>query len=149
MGRFWLADVVRGQWSPDERNERMRQTAVLDGHLVSIRLPQDPGQAGKEQAQALTRLLAGYSVKAIPVTGDKQVRADPFAAQVNAGNVFLMRAPWNGAVIEELRQFPSGRHDDVVDAAADAFNELTAGIPVGMPTYMPPRSEAMGYSALG
>ncbi len=149
VGRFWLADVVRGQWSPDERNERMRQTAVLDGHLVSIRLPQDPGQAGKEQAQALTRLLAGYSVKAIPVTGDKQVRADPFAAQVNAGNVFLMRAPWNGAVIEELRQFPSGRHDDVVDAAADAFNELTAGIPVGMPTYMPPRSEAMGYSALG
>jgi len=145
MGRYWIADVTRGQWSPDERNQRMRQTAALDGVLVSIRLPQDPGQAGKEQAQALTRMLAGYSVKAIPVSGDKQIRADPFAAQLNGGSVFLVRAPWNGAFVEELRQFPSGRHDDAVDAAADAFNELTAGNSVGMPTYRPPDSAAVGY----
>ena len=146
-GRFWILDIVRGQWSPDERNERMRQSAVLDGPSVSIRLPQDPGQAGKEQAQALTRLLAGFSVKAIPVSGDKQVRADPFAAQVNAGNVMVFGSPWNSAFIEELRQFPNGRHDDSVDAAADAFNELTSGNPPGLPTYMPPKSEAMGYRA--
>ncbi len=145
LGRFWICDIARGQWSPDERNERMRQCAILDGNLVPIRLPQDPGQAGKEQAQSLTRLLAGFSVRAIPVTGDKLVRADPFAAQVNAGNVFLLRAGWNGALIEELRQFPSGRHDDIVDAASDAFNELTGGNPIGMPTYMPPQSEASAY----
>ena len=145
QGRFWIVDVTRGQWSPDERNERMRQTARVDGESVSIRLPQDPGQAGKEQAQALIRMLAGYSVKAISVSGDKQVRADPLAAQLNAGNVLLLRAPWNAAFIEELRQFPSGRHDDAVDAAADAFNELTAGSPPVMPTYRPPQSEAMGY----
>jgi hypothetical protein len=48
QGRFWIVDVTRGQWSPDERNERMRQTARVDGVMVSIRLPQDPGQAGKE-----------------------------------------------------------------------------------------------------
>jgi predicted phage terminase large subunit-like protein len=145
QGRFWIVDVTRGQWSPDERNERMRQTAKVDGESVSIRLPQDPGQAGKEQAQALIRMLAGYMVKAVPVSGDKQVRADPLAAQLNAGNVLLLRAPWNAAFIEELRQFPSGRHDDAVDAAADAFNELTAGSPPFMPTYRPPQSEAMGY----
>ncbi|MDR3691192.1 MAG: phage terminase large subunit [Fimbriimonas sp.] len=146
-GRFWILDVVRGQWSPDERNERMRQAAALDGVRTPIRLPQDPGQAGKEQAQALTRMLAGFAVKAIPVSGDKQVRADPFAAQVNAGNVMMIRASWNAAFVEELRQFPNGRHDDSVDAASDAFNELTAGHPPAMPTYMPPRSEAMGYAA--
>lgn len=145
QGRFWIVDVTRGQWSPDERNERMRQTARVDGVMVSIRLPQDPGQAGKEQAQALVRMLSGFSVKAISVSGDKQVRADPFAAQLNGGNVFLLRAPWNATFIEELRQFPSGRHDDAVDAAADAFNELTAGQSVGMPTYRPPSSAAMGY----
>ncbi len=145
LGRFWVTDIARGQWSPDERNERMRQTAALDGVLVPVRLPQDPGQAGKEQAQALIRLLAGFAVKAVPVSGDKLVRADPFAAQLNAGNVYLVRAPWNGVFVEELRQFPSGRHDDAVDAAADAFNELTSGHPPGMPTYRSPESEAVGY----
>jgi len=123
----------------------MRQAATLDGTLVPVRLPQDPGQAGKEQAQALTRMLAGFSVRAIPVSGDKQVRADPFAAQVNAGNVFIQRTGWNGSFIEELRQFPSGRHDDMVDAVADAFNDLTAGVSVGMPTYRPPQSQATDY----
>jgi len=145
FGRFWVLDVSRGQWSPDDRNERMREAAMLDGTSVAVRLPQDPGQAGKEQAQALIRMLAGFSVKAIPVSGDKQVRADPLAAQINAGNVFLARGAWNHPYIEELRQFPNGRHDDSVDASADAFNELTAGRPIGMPTYMPPQSEAMRY----
>ena len=47
-----------------------------------------------------------------------------FSAQVNAGNVRLLRGEWNRAFIEELRQFPTGKHDDQVDAVADAFSEL-------------------------
>ena len=90
-------------------------------------------------------MLAGYVVKTIPVSGDKQIRADPFAAQLNAGNVFLVRSPWNASFIEELRQFPSGRHDDAVDAVADAFNELTARVTPGLPTYSPPVSLASSY----
>lgn len=145
QGRFWVVDMVRGQWSPDERNVRMLQTARADGVHVPIRLPQDPGQAGKEQAMAMVRMLAGFTVRAISVSGDKQIRADPLAAQLNGGNVFLVRAPWNGAFIEELRQFPSGRHDDAVDAAADAFNDLTAGSVAFAPSYGAPPSEASKY----
>ncbi len=143
QGRFWVLDVARGQWGPDERNARMRQIASLDGASAPIRLPQDPGQAGKEQALALVRLLAGYSVKTISVSGSTEVRADPFAAQVNGGNVFLARAPWNASFIEELRQFPSGRHDDAVDAASDAFNELAqGGRLLFYPLYSPPANLA-------
>ncbi len=123
-GRYWVADVVRGQWSTDERNRIIRQTAELDGQAVRIHGPQDPGAAGKDAALAFTRLLAGYAVKTEPVSGDKSVRADPFSAQVNAGNVRLVRGAWNRAFIEELRTFPLGTHDDQVDAVADAFNEL-------------------------
>lgn len=124
-GVFYVLDVVRGQWDSARRNQRMTETAQQDGPGVRVRLPQDPGQAGKDQAQALVRMLAGFPVAAKPVSGDKETRADPFAAQVNAGNVRLVRGAWNAAFVEELRAFPAGKHDDMVDAASDAFNAVT------------------------
>ena len=124
-GLWYVLDVRRGQWPPDERDAVMRQSAQLDAGAVKIRLAQDPGQAGVDQAQRLTRMLAGYSVRSERVTGDKPTRAGGLAAQINAGNVRLVRGSWNASFLEELRQFPQGRNDDQVDAAADAFNELT------------------------
>ncbi|NBZ96349.1 MAG: terminase, partial [Proteobacteria bacterium] len=121
----YITDMRRGQWSPDERDAIIKQTAQLDGAKVKIRLAQDPGQAGVDQAQRLTRMLAGYPVRSERVSGAKDIRASGFGAQVNAGNVRMVRAGWNGNLIEELRQFPQGRNDDIVDALSDAFNELT------------------------
>lgn len=123
-GVFYVLDVKRGQWSTDERDKTMLQTAELDGKKVKIRVPQDPGAAGKSQVEAFVRLLAGFSVKSERVSGDKETRADPFSSQVNAGNVKLLRGDWNADFIEELRQFPNGKHDDQVDAVSDAFEEL-------------------------
>lgn len=124
-GLFWILDVARGQWTPDERNRVMLQTAALDSNKTRIRLAQDPGAAGVDQVQALTRMLAGYSVRSERVSGSKEVRADAFAAQVNAGNVRMIHGDWNKALLEEMRTFPLGKHDDQIDAMADAFNELT------------------------
>lgn len=58
------------------------------------------------------------------VTGDKITRAEPFAAQWQAGNVEVVRGPWNDAFFSELEAFPEGGHDDQVDAAADGFTAL-------------------------
>ena len=127
-GRYWILDVVRGQWEPAERNRVIRQTAELDTPAVRVRGPQDPAAAGKEAAQAFIRLLAGFPVEVQPVSGDKVLRAEPFAAQVNAGNVRLLRGDWNRQLLEEFRRFPQGAHDDQVDAAADAFNRLAGGV---------------------
>ncbi len=129
-GAFYILDVKRMQKTPGAVRETLFETAAQDGSDVAIRLPQDPGQAGKAQAQDLTRALAGYIVAALPVTGAKDVRARPLASQVEQGHVKLVRAPWNDAFLQELGMFPSGSHDDQVDAAADAFNEL-AGVKGG------------------
>ena len=123
-GRFIIADVVHGQFSADERDTALKNTAKKDGSGVYISIPQDPGQAGKTQALYLTRQLAGYPVKATPESGDKVTRAEPFAAQVNVGNVLMLRAPWNDAATNEMRMFPNGRHDDIVDGCSRAFSEL-------------------------
>jgi predicted phage terminase large subunit-like protein len=124
IGGYYILDVVRGQWSTDERDRAIRQTAMLDGRGVRIRGPQDPGAAGVQAAQAFVRLLAGFGVTTQRVTGDKETRADPLSSQVNAGNVKLVAGPWNAAFIEELRQFPAGKYKDQVDSAADAFSDL-------------------------
>jgi predicted phage terminase large subunit-like protein len=123
-GYYYIADAFAERMGTARRDARIRSTAQNDGLATLQRLPQDPGAAGKSQAAAFVRLLAGFNVKTAPVTGDKTTRADPFSSQVNAGNVRMLQGEWNAAFIEELRQFPDGKHDDLVDAAADAFEEL-------------------------
>jgi predicted phage terminase large subunit-like protein len=126
-GFWYVTDVVRGQWGAETVIKNLKQTATLDPRSASIRIPQDPGQAGKAQVGQLTRLLAGHNVKSEPISGDKETRAFGFSAQVNAGNVRLVKGAWNKSFIEELRAFPQGTFDDQVDASADAFNELSDG----------------------
>ena len=121
---YYITDVVRGQWSSHERNAVIAQTAALDGIGTAIWLEQEPGSGGKESAELSVRQLAGYVVHKEPVTGDKWVRAAPLAAQLEAGNVKLVHGDWNGPFIEELCGFPTGSHDDQVDAAAGAFNKV-------------------------
>jgi predicted phage terminase large subunit-like protein len=72
----------------------------------------------------LTRELAGYNVKSSPESGDKITRAEPFAAQINVGNVMMLRGEWNLPLINEMRMFPNGANDDQVDALSRAFSEV-------------------------
>jgi predicted phage terminase large subunit-like protein len=113
-----VLDVCRFRAGPTEVAEMIVQTAKLDGRGVTVGLPQDPGQAGKQQVAWLTGLLAGYRVQASPESGAKLTRAAPVAAQVEAGRMAIVRAAWNRAFLDELREFPGGRKDDQVDALA-------------------------------
>lgn len=126
-GRYYILDVVRGQYSSLEVESVLKATASRDGYDVEIHLPQDPGAAGKAQAQRQVSLLSGYIAKSERMTGDKVTRAAAFAAQVEAGNVVLLRGSWDDEFINELGDFPLGKHDDQVDSAADAFNDLARG----------------------
>lgn len=123
-GRFVIDDVVRGQWEGHRVRQELVAARDRDPGYTLIELPQDPGQAGKDQAQQLIGLLSGANVKARPVTGSKEVRATGYAAQQQAGNVLLVEGRWNGPWVAEHAQFPRGVHDDQVDAAATAFNVL-------------------------
>jgi predicted phage terminase large subunit-like protein len=126
-GLWYVEDMVRGQWGPFERERIHRQTAELDAGQYGafpIWLEQEPGSSGKDSAAATIRNLAGFDVHAKTVTGDKTSRAAAFAAQCEAGNVRLVRGPWNQAYIDELCAFPNGKNDDQVDASSGAFHML-------------------------
>jgi predicted phage terminase large subunit-like protein len=134
-GVFYIEDMVRGQWSSGARDAIIRQTAERDAlryrNAVQTWVEQEPGSSGKDSALAAVRLLAGHSIRADKVTGSKEVRADPFAAQAEACNIRLVRGPWNGAWLDELTSFPNGAHDDAVDASSGAFNKLARASPLG------------------
>lgn len=126
-GAFYVENVRRVQESPAEVERLVKATASQDGRSTTIRIPQDPGAAGKAYAQTLVKMLAGYSIVVALPTGDKQTRATPAAAQAEAGNIKLLRGAWNEVFLDEVCTFPAGAHDDQVDAFADAFNELALG----------------------
>lgn len=127
-GRFIIGGLERERYTTDKRDALIRNTASRDGRGVRISLPQDPGQAGKGQVLSMTRMLAGYSVHTSPESGDKITRADPFAAQVNVGNVLMLRGAWNDALIDEMKLFPNGAYDDQIDALSRAFEALMGGV---------------------
>jgi len=134
-GQFVVADVQRGQWSAADVRTRIAECGRTDPPGTRIELPQDPGQAGKDQAQQLTSMLAGTDVHTSPQTGSKEVRAAGWAAQQQAGNVTLVDGSWCGGFVAEHAGFPRGTHDDQVDAAASAFNGLIEQSGVSVAAY--------------
>lgn len=131
-GRFYVMGVVRGQWEAPARERAIRQTAESDGVGVDIWIEQEPGSGGKESAQATIRSLAGYVIRAERPTGDKALRAEPLAVQVEAGDVCIVAGPWNADYLNELRNFPVGKYKDQVDASSGAFSKLTQPQAVGV-----------------
>ena len=127
-GLWYVEDVRREQVSPGKRELLIQETALDDGPDVVIWIEQEPGSGGKESAQISIKGLAGYNVRKQPAIGNqidsKIGRAMPASAQVEAGNVYLVEAPWNKAFIDELHAFPQGRLKDQVDAFSGAFNKL-------------------------
>ncbi len=125
--RYIVANVKKVRLAAADVRKLTKNSAETDRATyknVKIRLPQDPGQAGKEQAQSYVKHLSGHNVKTERVTGDKITRAEPFSAQWQAGNVLILAGDWNEEYFAELEAFPDGGHDDQVDGSSDAFAEL-------------------------
>src|SRR5439155_10078100 len=131
-GRYYVEDVVRGRWSSWQRDLVMLQTAQADRakHLHMqpyIIVEREGGSAGLDSVSATARLFEGFPIYADLPTGSKEARAEPFAAQCEAGNVCLVRGAWNADYIDELCLFPMSAYSDQVDASSGAYNRLAQG----------------------
>lgn len=124
--RLIIAHVRRDRQRTAGVRDMVKSLAEWDTKAASIAFPQDPGAAGKSAGEDFVGMLPGWTSKAWPISGDKVTRADPFAAQWQAGNVDVVRGPWNEAFFSELEAFPTkGVHDDQVDACSLGFYALT------------------------
>lgn len=123
-GSYWILDIVRGQWSTDERERKIVETAARDGKSVRIGMEREPGSSGIDSVKDSIKRLSGFIVTANPVSGKKEIRADTFSVQVNAGNVYIVKGAYVKPYFEELAFFPNGKNDDQVDASSGAFQML-------------------------
>lgn len=130
-GRFVIIDVINRQLKAGDVRKTVLLTAKMD-HAKYVwcrqRLPQDPGQAGKDQKASYMNMLAGFDVNMIPESGDKETRAEPMAAQWQHGMFDLVAGEWNEAYLNQLESFPDSKWKDMVDASSSAFNEITLGM---------------------
>lgn len=106
-GVFTAERVQRGQWSPGVRDERLGEFVEWAEEKYgkfgfSIVVEQEPGSGGKESAQETARQFMGYRVYFDRPTGGKFVRADPFAARVDKGDVQMVEGAWNDEYVDEL-----------------------------------------------
>jgi predicted phage terminase large subunit-like protein len=97
------------------------------GSSYEVGVEQEPGSGGKESAESTIRNLRGFKVYADKVTGSKEVRAEPFAAQVQGSNVSMVAGIYQNDLLDEMVSFPNGKYRDQVDACSGAFNRLISG----------------------
>jgi predicted phage terminase large subunit-like protein len=122
---LYILDVIRERVGPYEVEQLLQNTAITDGYQTTVGFGRDPGQAGKWQAAYLVRGLMGFTVLPEPETGKKDTRFGPFSSQCRAGNVKILKGPWNEPFFRALEGFPETVHDDDIDACSGALELLT------------------------
>ena len=126
-GRYVIADATNNRYKAEKVRILVKQCAVADKakyKRVKIRMSIDPGQAGKEQSQSYIKMLAGFTISTVRESGTKEARAEPFAAQWQAGNVDVVAGPWTETLLTQYESFPESKFRDLVDSGSNAFNEL-------------------------
>lgn len=127
-GTYCVVDLRSERDTPMNINRLIKNTASQDGYGVLQMCQQDPGSAGKEEIENFYKLLAGHQVKGQPFFKDKETRAKAVSAACQAGNIKVLKGPWNEEFFTELDNFPPPKesgHDDIVDCLSGAYNELT------------------------
>ena len=118
---LYIKDVRRMQEEAPKRNRIICQCAKMDGGSVKIGIESVAGY--KDTYTTMKEILKGVSsVIEINVSKDKLVRAGVLEPIFEAGNVHLFKGEWNYSFIEECSEFPSGKHDDQVDALVCAYD---------------------------
>lgn len=134
---YFILDVTAEQLAPkDVDNEFMRVTLEDElrcreqGSLYSCRWELEPGSASIRESRRLTSMLSHVDASSVRKTGDKLTEWKPLSAQSRAGNVKLLEAGWNDTWLYHMHGQPDLAHDDIADASAGAYNELS--VPKGI-----------------
>lgn len=120
LWHLYIDDIRTCQAEAPERNAMILRTTEEDGAPVEVGVESVAGY--KDTYTTLKRILEGRRIiHKINVSQDKVIRAGELEPLFEAGHVYMKRAYWNRAALDQLGEFPAGSHDDIVDAIGGAF----------------------------
>ncbi len=126
MSRVYVADMQRIRKGSLEIENKLIETAKIDGRETSVRIEQEPGGGSSLYIDHMARVLKAFDVRGIPSTTDKVTRAKPASAAAERGDVMLVRGSWISEFLDELCAFPAVANDDQVDAFTGGYNDVVS-----------------------
>lgn len=127
-GHRYVLDVAHERVDWGDLTEFLAQRILSDGPNVAQGIENKGYMSRAVQALNVDPRLHGYQVWGYDVDRDKLTRALPAAAKAASGVVHVVDSHWTDAFLDELCSFPSGAHDDMVDAFAGAEIMLGSGM---------------------
>ncbi len=117
---IFVDHVERGQWEGPERDRKIQAAALSDGENVMVGV--EAFGAYKDAYLTAKNALRGRrSVVKINAPGDKVAKATPLETAFDEGKIYIKKGYWNEAFLKGIGEFPSGAHDDDVDALSVAY----------------------------
>jgi phage terminase large subunit-like protein len=131
--RYTVLDVIAEQRGPGMVEALIISTAAIDGRQVKVRWELEGGSSGILWSSSLReKLLAdGYDAGYTSPTGDKVVRATPYATTASHGAVDLLQGSWNNQYLTSMQSFDGSKQplvNDITDASSGAYTELQGAI---------------------
>lgn len=130
-GKVCVLNGIAFRKSFDQRNQAILDIARSDGFGTFLEFEQDPGGAGKEALESLTRQLIGFIIKSSYAGGYNNSRINkwtPAATMAEAGNVVILDdGTWDVEdFVNELHNADGTNrvHDDYASAFATALRGL-------------------------
>lgn len=121
----FVLDAWRETIAYPELIRRMQQKAMQ--WRPDMILIEDKG-SGTSAAQTL-KVQTSLPIVAVPTQGRTKIeRANQVTAMCEAGRVIVPETPWADDLLDELVRFPTGAHDDQVDAFVYALHRVTTAM---------------------
>ncbi len=120
----FVLDILRGRWEwPDAYGKIVDEIQRQKVRLVGVET--NGFQLSSFQALVRDPRVKGVAFHAVPMATDKTSRSLLVSSKGSSGKLYYAAgASWSEYMITEFVNFPSFRHDDVVDAVCGAVELL-------------------------